>query len=119
MFVNSYSNLTTSIASMNTVPLGNVYTYMNNTIAGDYNDPEPATTITIPSGPAAGTYANINAAFTDGLIPAANSAISNLVTAYSSINSSTTYTVNNVCGSPSFKVGNSTNMYVFYSEWQQ
>jgi hypothetical protein len=96
MFVNSYSNLTTSIASMNTVPLGNVYTYMNNTIAGDYNDPEPATTITIPSGPAAGTYANINAAFTDGLIPAANSAISNLVTAYSSINSSTTYTVNNV-----------------------
>ena len=59
-------------------PTTGIYAYMNNTLAGDYNDPDPATTITIPSGPAAGTYANVNVAFTNGLIPAANTIVNSI-----------------------------------------
>lgn len=96
LFPNSYSNLSTGISSMNTTALGNIYTDMDNTINGTYDDPLNPGQIIIPSGPAAGTYANINVAFTSGLIPAANSAISNLVTAYGSVASSSVSTINQV-----------------------
>jgi hypothetical protein len=65
---------------------------MANTQAGDYNDPDPATTITIPTGPAAGTYSSLDDAFSAGLIPAANSAIANIANANPATVSSTNTT---------------------------
>jgi hypothetical protein len=62
-----------------------VYTVMQNTLDGDYNEetpgPEPedpvVITIVIPSPlPGAGTYDSVDDAFADGLIPAAESLIS-------------------------------------------
>jgi hypothetical protein len=60
---------------------------MQNTLNGDYGnviDPGPPIelTIIIPSGlPGAGTYGNLDAAFSTGLIPAAANLIANVVTA--------------------------------------
>ena len=74
-----------SLSSASLIPLtdsaNGIYAYMNNTLAGAYNDPDPATTVTIPSGPAAGTYGNIDQAFDTGLIPAAISIIGNVANA--------------------------------------
>lgn len=64
-----------------------VYTIMQNTLNGDYGniiDPGPPIelTIIIPSGlPGAGTYGNLDAAFSTGLIPAAANLIANVVAA--------------------------------------
>jgi hypothetical protein len=64
-----------------------VFTVMQNTLNGDYGniiDPGPPIdlTITIPPGlPGAGTYGNLDAAFSTGLIPAAANLIANVVTA--------------------------------------
>jgi len=64
-----------------------VFTVMQNTLDGDYGnviDPGPPVIIdiVIPGGlPGAGTYANLNAAFSTGLIPAAANLIANVVTA--------------------------------------
>lgn len=64
-----------------------VYTVMQNTLNGDYGnviDPGPPVVmdIIIPGGlPGAGTYANLNAAFSTGLIPAAANLIANVVAA--------------------------------------
>jgi hypothetical protein len=66
-----------------------VWTVMQNTLAGDYNeevppvDPEdpPTYIIVIPSPlPGAGTYADLDSAFATGLIPAAESLIGDIVT---------------------------------------
>ena len=78
-----------SLSSASLVPLTNsangIYSYMNNTLAGDYNVPDPSdpaiTIVVIPSGPAAGTYASIDRAFDVGLIPAAISIIGNVANA--------------------------------------
>lgn len=64
-----------------------VFTVMQNTLNGDYGnviDPGPPIelTIIIPTGlPGEGTYANLDAAFSTGLIPAAANLIANVVTA--------------------------------------
>jgi hypothetical protein len=74
-----------------------VYVVMQNTLNGDYTtviDPGPPAdiTITIPGGfPGAGTYANLDAAFGTGLIPAAANLIANIV----SNNSSSVTSLNN------------------------
>jgi len=73
-----------------------VYTVMKNTLDGDYTtviDPGPPIdiTITIPGGfPGAGTYANLDLAFSTGLIPAAANLIANVAT----INASNASTLN-------------------------
>jgi hypothetical protein len=73
-----------------------VYTVMKNTLDGDYTtviSPGPPIdiTITIPGGfPAAGTYANLDVAFSTGLIPAAANLIANVAT----INASNASTLN-------------------------
>ena len=59
-----------------------IYAYMNNTLAGDYNDPMSPPTVIIPSGPAAGTYGNIDIAFSTGLIPAAEVIVGNIANSY-------------------------------------
>lgn len=61
-----------------------VYTVMQDTLNGDYTsiiNPSPIEiTITIPPGlPGAGTYGNLDAAFSTGLIPAAANLIANIV----------------------------------------
>ena len=74
-----------------------VYTVMQDTLNGDYTtviDPGPPIdiTITIPGGfPGAGTYANLDAAFSTGLIPAAANLIANIV----ANNSSSVTSLNN------------------------
>jgi hypothetical protein len=60
-----------------------VYTVMQDTLNGDYTtvvNPSPIEiTITIPPGlPGAGTYGNLDAAFSTGLIPAAANLIANV-----------------------------------------
>lgn len=68
----------------NLQPLINVYGFMANTVNGTFGDPTTGPII-IPGGPAAGTYANAEVAFTGvggsgiGLIPAAQSEIANQV----------------------------------------
>ena len=81
-----------TLATMNTAYLLSCYTTMYNCITGVYTDATDPTQVlvVIPAGlPGAGTYgpyatANlaINDAFTTGLIPATNSAIANVVSAY-------------------------------------
>jgi len=64
-----------------------VYTVMQDTLNGDYTvvvNPGPPIeiTITIPPGlPGAGTYGNLDAAFSTGLLPAAANLIANVVAA--------------------------------------
>lgn len=63
--------------------LGNlisVYGQMANTVNGVYGDPDIGPVV-IPSGPAAGTYANADVAFSTALIPVAQSEISNVIAA--------------------------------------
>jgi hypothetical protein len=89
IFTLGFTSAANSILGTNTAALSSIYQYMANTQAGDYTDPEPATTITIPSGPAAGTYSDLDDAFSAGLIPAANSAIANIANANPTTVSST------------------------------
>ena len=65
-----------------------VYTVMQNTINGQYNTESG---VDIPPGlPGAGTYADIDTAFTNGLIPAANVLINNIVSTNSTAVANTT-----------------------------
>lgn len=91
IFYTTFANTTTTINSINTASLLSMYSYMGNTIAGDYYIPDPMDPekiiIEIPSGPAQGTYATINQAFAGpgspglGLIPATYTVISNIANA--------------------------------------
>lgn len=87
-YVNQFPLVTANISSVSStslIPLINpttgIYGYMNNTLAGDYDDPLNPGQIIIPSGPAAGTYGNMNIAFTTGLIPAAVTIVGNVAIA--------------------------------------
>ena len=61
-----------------------VYTVMNNCFAGDYDDPMAPGGILIPGSlPGAGTYGNIDIAFSTGLIPAGENLIFTISTTYS------------------------------------
>ena len=74
-------NTVETFSTMNLATLTNIYTTMKNVVDGTYGDPVTGPVV-IPSGPYAGSYADANAAFTSTLIPAAQSEISSLVTAY-------------------------------------
>lgn len=66
-----------------------VYTVMSYCLAGVYNNYDMGGNLidtTIPAGlPGAGTYANENEAFGNGLIPAASNAISSIASAYADL----------------------------------
>ena len=87
---NNFSTVTSVLSSMTSAGTLNtltnatgVYTVMQNVIDGVYGD--IANAIVIPGGlPGAGSYADGNAAFTSGLIPAAYSLIGTIVTNNSS-----------------------------------
>lgn len=103
----AFTNVITLVNSMNLSNLANIYTDMTATANGSYG---PATgPITIATGPAAGTYDNINAAFAGqaananagtggtGLIPSVNSdVIPNIIAAYPSQTTSINTNWNNM-----------------------
>lgn len=76
------ANLVSKVtATLNTMPLTaltSIYADMLSTVQGEYG--VFAGPVTIPTGPAAGVYANGDDAFTVGLIPAAVAIISDLIT---------------------------------------
>jgi len=71
------SEVTSTLNSITLTSLTSIYANMLDTVQGDYGT--FAGPVTIPSGPAAGVYANGNDAFTTGLIPAANTIIANVI----------------------------------------
>jgi hypothetical protein len=73
------SEITATLNTMTLTALTSIYADMLNTVQGDYG--AFAGPVTIPTGPAAGVYANGNDAFTVGLIPAATTIISGLIAA--------------------------------------
>ena len=101
-----FVNVAAQIRSINSASLIGVYSYMGNTLAGNYTVPDPfdpdKTIVEIPSGPARGTYTNINQAFSGpgtpgtGLIPAAVSAIGNIAAANPNVVTSTNTTWNDM-----------------------
>lgn len=85
----SVLNALTSAGALTTLTNGTtgVFTVMQNTIDGDYGTGP----VVIPGGlPGAGTYANLDTAFTSGLIPAANT----LLNAIASANATSVTTAN-------------------------
>lgn len=74
------NQVTGTLNTMTLTSLTSIYADMLNTVEGDYGT--FAGPVTIPSGPAAGVYANGNAAFTTGLIPAATTIIAGLISTY-------------------------------------
>ena len=68
------------MSTMNLTTLQSIYQTMSDTAAGVYGPPTGP--IVIPSGPAAGTYADIDAAFNTGLIPAAQYEIASVSATY-------------------------------------
>jgi hypothetical protein len=100
VMANAFANTIKLVNSMNVTSLVNIYNDITATATGTYGPPTGP--ITIPTGPATGTYDNIDAAFGGqaanmtsntlggtGLIPAVNSnVIPNIVIAYPSQTSS-------------------------------
>lgn len=64
-----------------------IYGQMANTVNGVYGNPDLGPVV-IPSGPAAGSYANAEVAFSTALIPVAQSEISNVIAANSTATTS-------------------------------
>jgi hypothetical protein len=78
-YIDQLNNCVSIINSMTTLTtLTSVYSRMANTVNGVYGNTVTGP-IVIPAGPAAGTYADADAAFQSGLIPSAVSAIGNVV----------------------------------------
>jgi len=75
------TNTLEQFSTMNLSALTNVYTTMLDVVNGIYGDPV-AGPVVIPSGPYAGTYTDANDAFTNALIPGAQTEISNLISSY-------------------------------------
>lgn len=94
---NSMQNVVATLYNMNITTLSSLYNQMLLTVQGVYNDPSNPPQIIIPSGPAAGTYADGNDAFTSGLIPAANTLIAGLISTYPSETTSLNNSFNAVC----------------------
>lgn len=92
VFVDGFSSAANLITNVNATALTLVYTYMINTLDGTYDDPMNPGMVIIPDGPAAGTYSSINDAFVTGLLPAADSAITAIANANTTVVSSTNTT---------------------------
>jgi len=89
------SEVTATLNTMTLTSLTSIYADMLNTVEGDYG--VFSGPVTIPSGPAAGVYANGNAAFTTGLIPAATTIISGLIAANPVQNTTLNTAFNTIC----------------------
>jgi hypothetical protein len=80
--VNDLSQSVATLNSMNLTALTDIYQDMLDTVNGVYGP--FAGNVVITSGPAAGTYANGDLAFSVGLIPNALAIVSNIVSSYPS-----------------------------------
>lgn len=89
------SEVTATLNSMTLTSLTSIYANMLDTVQGDYGT--FAGPVTIPSGPAAGVYANGNAAFTTGLIPAANTIVAGLISTYPVETATLNSAFNSIC----------------------
>jgi hypothetical protein len=89
------SEVTATLNSMTLTSLTSIYSNMLDTVQGDYGT--FAGPVTIPSGPAAGVYADGNDAFTTGLIPAANTIITGLISTYPVETTTLNSAFNSIC----------------------
>ena len=105
---NSMQNIVATLYNMNISALSGLYNQMLLTVQGVYDDPLNPGQIIIPSGPAAGTYSSGNDAFTSGLIPAVNTAITNLISTYPSATGSLNNSVNAICEQYVYEYTNQT-----------
>lgn len=84
-----------------------VFTVMQNALNGDYNDLITPPQVIIPGGlPGAGTYGNLDLAFTDGLLPAATQIISNLVIAEATATANLNSYFTNLAANITFEINN-------------
>ena len=75
------TNTVAQFSTMNLVSLTSTYQTMSNVVTGIYGNPITGPVI-ITTGPYANTYANATVAFSNALIPGAQSEISNIVVEY-------------------------------------
>ena len=75
------TNTVAQFSTMNLVSLTSTYQTMSNVVTGIYGNPIAGPVI-ITTGPYANTYANATVAFSNALIPGAQSEISNIVVGY-------------------------------------
>jgi hypothetical protein len=87
--------VTATLNSITLTSLTSIYASMLDTVQGDYGT--FAGPVTIPSGPAAGVYADGNDAFTTGLIPAATTIISGLISTYPVETATLNLAFNSIC----------------------
>lgn len=113
---NSMQNIVATIRNMNITALASLYNQMLLTVQGAYNDPFYPPQIIIPSGPAAGTYSDGNDAFTSGLIPAANTLISSLISTYPSATTSLNNSVNAICEQYVYEYANQTKAGLTFAD---
>ena len=113
---NSMQNIVATLSNMNISALTSLYNQMLLTVQGAYNDPLYPPQIIIPSGPAAGTYADGNAAFTSGLIPAATTLISTLISTYPSATTSLNNSVNAICEQYVYEYTNQTKAGLTFAD---
>ena len=113
---NSIQNMVATLRNMNITALSSLYNQMLLTVQGAYNDPLYPPQIIIPSGPAAGTYANGNTAFTSGLIPAADSLILSLISTYPSATTSLNNSTNAICKQYVYEYTNQTKAGLAFAD---
>lgn len=111
--VNSLENVNAVIADMDVTALASIYADMLATVSGTYGPNSGP--ITIPSGPAAGVYASGDAAFTTGLIPAANTIISTIISTYPSHVASLNNSFNNICEQYEYEYANQVRASVDFA----
>lgn len=112
----SIQNVVATLYNMNITALSSLYNQMLLTVQGVYDDPISPPQIIIPTGPAAGTYADGNDAFTSGLIPAANSLISGLIATYPSETTSMNNSFNAVCNQYVYEYANQTKAGLSFAD---
>ena len=113
---NSMQNMVATLRNINISALSSLYNQMLLTVQGVYNDPLYPPQIIIPSGPAAGTYADGNAAFTSGLIPSANTLIASLISTYPSATASLNNSVNAICEQYVYEYTNQTKAGLVFAD---
>lgn len=89
------NQVTATLNTMTLTGLTSIYADMLSTVEGDYGT--FAGPVTIPSGPAAGVYANGNDAFTAGLIPAATTIVAGLISTYPVETATLNTAFNSIC----------------------
>ena len=112
----SMQNMVATLRNMNISALTSLYNQMLLTVQGVYDDPWYPPQIIIPSGPAAGTYADGNAAFTSGLIPSANTLISSLISTYPSATTSLNNSANAICEQYVYEYTNQTKAGLVFAD---